>query len=77
MDIEATVTFTIKHHSGPVIRDPSHIVSWIVADGQRFDQRGAGIEFQVCPHHPQSDDCDCDSDDVAIYVATPVMVDIP
>ena len=75
-EIEATVTFTIKHHSGPRIESPEHVASWIVADGQLFNQRGAGIDFQVCPDHPQSDECDCGPENVAIYVATPVMVDI-
>lgn len=67
--IEVTITATITHRTGPTVDNPDHIKAWLVADCQRYEAIDAAIEFEVCPNHPDPDECDC-ADAGAVYAVT-------
>jgi hypothetical protein len=76
--IEATVTLTINHRSGPEVSDPRHVVAWLCADGAWMAGARNGFRFQVCPDHADPDDCDpatCHTD-AGEYAADIVLADL-
>jgi hypothetical protein len=80
-DIEATVMVTISRRSGPEIADPVHVIRWLCADGAYMGGEYNGFRFEVCPVHPDPDECDgaCESlqdSEVATYVATIMAADV-
>jgi hypothetical protein len=75
MEIEITLTATVKHVSGPEIADPNHVTAWTVADGQWYNgNRTNSLDFEVCPKCVDPDACECD-DEASIYRMTFVSAD--
>jgi hypothetical protein len=81
VEIEITMTATVKRVSGPEISDPVHITAWTVADGQWYNgnKRPNAIDFEVCPAHADPDECleGCigNGDGVSTYRLTFVSAD--
>lgn len=68
-EIHATISVSLTHRAGPVVEDPSHVISWICADGMLVGGQYNGFTFEVCPQHADPDECDC-TGAVSIYAAS-------
>lgn len=69
-EFEATLGVVIRRKAGEEIGDRRHVLNWVVADGHWLDGKYGGFDFQVCPEHPDPEDCDCPSNaPVATYTA--------
>lgn len=59
MRIEASLHVIIEHRSGPVIADPNHVRTWLIADGHPFKGETNGFSYTVCPNCPDPETCKC------------------
>jgi hypothetical protein len=62
----ATVTLEISPladvHGEEVTDLPQHhVLSWLCAGQQNFEDFRNGFSFEVCPTHPDPDTCDCNA----------------
>lgn len=75
-EIEATISVTITHRAGTEVADPDQVRRWIVADGQFFEGRANGFEFDVCSVPGCLDPDECDHEEVSVYKAMVCSVDL-